>query len=175
MNTALLVIDVQQALIDGRPVRKDEFLMNINMLIDAAHAGGTEVIYVRHDGGTDDELEAGTPGWQLDRSLSPMLEEQVFDKRFSSAFRNTSLHRYLQEKQISRLVVCGMQVEYCVDTSVKVAFELGYEVIIPSGATTTYDNPLISGEKIAAFFERMIWHEPLANMVTMEEAIALLK
>lgn len=175
MNTALLVIDVQQALIDGRPARKDEFLMNIKMLIDAAHTGGTEVIYVRHDGGTGDELEAGTPGWQLDCSLSPKLEEQVFDKRFNSAFRKTGLHKYLQEQDIARLVVCGMQVEHCVDTSVKVAFELGYEVFIPSGATTTYDNPLLSGAKITAFYERMIWHEPLAKMVTMEEAIALLK
>jgi nicotinamidase-related amidase len=174
MKTALLVIDVQQALIDARPTRLDEFLINIKMLVDAAHKGGTEVIYVRHDGGAGSELESGTAGWQLDRSLAPRLEERVFDKRFNSAFRKTGLHQYLEEQEITRLVICGMQIEFCVDTSVKVAFEFGYEVFIPSGATATYDNLFFSGDKIAAFYEHMIWHEPLASVVTMEEAVELL-
>ena len=72
-------------------------------------------------------------------------------------------------------MICGMQIEFCVDTSVKVAFELSYEVLIPSGATTTYDNPFLSGDKIIAFYERMIWHEPLARVVSMEEALNSLR
>ncbi len=175
MKTALLVIDVQQALIDGRPAHVDEFLINIKLLIDAAHQGGTDVIYVRHEGGAGNELEAGTRGWQLERSLSPRMDERIFEKRFGSAFRKTGLHEYLQERDVSRLVVCGMQTEHCIDTSVKSAFEHEYDVFIPSGATTTYDNPFLSGKKIIAFYERMIWHEPLANVVTMEEALALLR
>ncbi|WP_153279670.1 cysteine hydrolase family protein, partial [Streptococcus pneumoniae] len=33
---------------------------------------------------------------------------------------------YVQHIGIEKLVLCGMQTEYCVDTSVKVAFEYGY-------------------------------------------------
>lgn len=175
MKTALLVIDVQQALIDAKPARKDEFLLNLKFLIDAAHAGGNEVVYVRHDGGPGDELASGAPGWQLDRSLSPRLDERIFDKRFSSSFRRTGLHDYLSVRGIERLVICGMQTEYCVDTSVKVAFELGYDILIPSGATSTYDNPFLSGEKIIRYYERMIWHEPLAKVISLEDAVSLLK
>ncbi|NLI54423.1 MAG: cysteine hydrolase [Clostridiales bacterium] len=175
MKTALLVIDVQQALIDEHPAHMDGFLLNLKLLIDAAHAGGTEVIYVRHDSGPGDVLEADTPGWQLDRSLSPRSNERIFDKRFGSAFRKTGLHEYLQERDISRLVVCGMQTEHCIDTSVKVAFEHDYEVFIPSGATTTYDTPFLPGAKIISFYESMIWNEPLASVVSMEDALALLK
>ena len=174
MKTALLVIDVQQAMIDEHPARMDEFLLNIKLLIDAAHNGGTEVVYVRHDGGEGDILAYGTPGWQLDRSLKPREDERIFDKRFGSAFRQTGLQDYLSQQGITRLVVCGMQTEYCIDTSVKVAFEHGYEVIIPSGATTTYANPFLSGEKLVYYYERMIWHAPLARVVDMEEAISLL-
>lgn len=174
MKTALLVIDVQQAMIDERPARMDECLLNLKLLIDASHHSGTEVIYVRHDGGAGDVLAYGTPGWQLERSLQPTPDERVFDKRFSSAFRQTGLHDYLSGNGITRLVICGMQTEYCVDTSVKVAFEFGYEVVIPSGATTTYANPFLSGEKLIHFYERMIWHAPLARVVDMEEAISLL-
>mgnify|MGYP001218930298 CR=1 FL=1 len=171
MKTALLVIDMQQALTDAQPARKDEFLLNVKFLVDAAHAGGVEVVYVRHDGGADDDLAFGTPGWQLDRSLSLREGERVFDKRFSSSFRNTGLHEYLSERGVERLVICGMQTEYCIDTSVKVAFEFGYDILIPSGATSTYDNPFLTGEKIILFYERMIWHEPLAQVVCMQDAV----
>ena len=175
MKTALLVVDVQQALVDERPARMDEFLLNIGMLIDAAHQGETEVIYVRHDGGAGDSLAFGSAGWQLERSLAPHANERVFDKRFRSAFKNTGLQQYLQEREITRLIVCGMQTEYCITTSVTVAFELGFEVLIPSGATTTYSNPFISGEKLVNYYERMIWTDPLANVIPMEQALELLK
>lgn len=170
MKTALLVIDVQQALIDENPAYRDGFLLNLKLLIDAAHTVGTEVIYVRHDGGEGDVLAYGSDGWQLCSSLAPRESERIFDKRFGSAFRQTGLHDYLKSRGIGRLIVCGMQTEYCIDTSVKVAFELGYEVLIPSGSTTTYDNPFLSGAKVIQFYERMIWHEPLARVVTVEEA-----
>ncbi len=174
MKTALLVIDVQQAMIDDHPARMDEFMLNLKLLIDTAHQSGAEVIYVRHDGGEGDVLAYGTSGWQLEKSLHPRAEERVFDKRFGSAFRQTGLRDYLIERDISRLVVCGMQTEYCIDTSVKVAFEFGYDVVIPAGATTTYANPFLSGEKLITYYERMIWHEPLARVVPMEEALGIL-
>ena len=174
MKTALLVIDVQQAMIDDHPARMDEFLLNIKLLIDAAHKSGTEVVYVRHDGGEGDTLAYGTSGWQLDQSLQPRTDERIFDKRFSSAFRQTGLQEYLTAQGISRLVICGMQTEYCIDTSIKVAFEFGYEVVVPAGATTTFANPFLSGEKLIAYYEHMIWHEPLARVISMEDALRLL-
>ena len=174
MKTALLVIDVHQAMIDDHPTRMDEFMLNLKMLIDAAHKGGNEVVYVRHDGGEGDSLAYGTSGWQMERSLIPRAEERVFDKRFNSAFRKTGLHEYLSAQDVSKLVICGMQTEYCIDTSIKVAFELGYDVVVPAGATTTYANPFLSGEKLITYYERMIWHEPLAKVIPMEDALALL-
>ena len=174
MKTALLVIDVQQALVDERPARMDEFLLNIGMLIDAAHQGETEVIYVRHDCGAGDSLAFGSIGWQLERSITPRAEERIFDKRFRSAFFKTGLQKYLQEREITRLIICGMQTEYCIDTSVKTAFERGFTVVVPAGATSTYANPFLSGEKLISYYEHMIWHEPLAKVVSVEQAQKLL-
>jgi nicotinamidase-related amidase len=175
MKTVLLVIDVQQALVDDSPANKDTFLVNLKLLIDAAHDGGTEVVYVRHDGGEGDVLAYGEPGWQLERSLQPRADERIFDKRFGSAFLKTGLHAYLSDKGVTNLVICGMQTEYCIDTSVKTAFEHGYEIVVPAGGTTTYANPFLSGEKLIYYYERMIWHEPLARVLPMEDAIRLLK
>jgi len=129
---------------------------------------------VRHDGGEGDVLAYGTSGWQLEKSLHPRAEERVFDKRFGSAFRQTGLREYLAEREITRLVVCGMQTEYCIDTSVKVAFEFGYDVVIPAGGTTTYANPFLSGDKLINYYERILRNEPLARVVPMEEALGII-
>lgn len=173
-KTVLLVVDVQQALIDANPVREDEFLLNLKMMIDVAHASGTEVVYVRHDSGPDDVLTAGTDGWQLYRSLKPCANERVFDKKVNSAFHQTGLDAYLKEKGVGRIVLCGMQTEHCIDTTCKVAFELGYDVVLPSGGTTTYTNPFLTGEKLINFYEHMIWHEPLASVRPVDEVLSIL-
>lgn len=174
MKTVLLIVDVQQALVDNSPAHKDEFLINLKFLTDAAHASGTEVVYVRHDSSPDPELTAGTPGWQICSALDPRSDERIFDKRFSSAFRKTGLREYLDGRGVERIVLCGMQTEYCIDTTCKVAFEYGYDVIIPSLCTSTFSNPLLSGEKIVLFYEKLIWHPPLATVVSMEDGISLL-
>ena len=175
MKTVLLVVDVQQALVDEGPAHKDEFLLNLNLLISTAHDYGVEAIYVRHDGGEGDVLAMDTEGWQLHSSLVPRVDEKIVDKRYSSAFRKTDLREYLDGKGVKRIILCGMQTEYCIDTTCKVAFEYGYDVIIPSGGTTTYTNPLLSGEKLVVYYERLIWNEPLATVKPMEEVLELLK
>ena len=107
MTTALLVIDIQQALIDDHPANEESFLKRVDDLILAAHASGKEVIYVRHDGGSGDSLEKGTPGWELIPYLRPSATERIFDKQYSSAFKETGLREYLAERGIAQLVICG--------------------------------------------------------------------
>jgi len=174
-KTALLVIDIQQALMDDHPANEEVFLKRVDELILAAHASGKEVIYVRHDGGAGDSLEKGTPGWELIPSLRPSATERIFDKQYSSAFKETSLREYLTGRGIDQLMICGMQTEYCIDSSVKAAFEHGFSVIIPSGATTTYSNPFLTGERMIVYYEKMIWHIPLAKVVSMEKALRTLQ
>src|SRR5262247_448304 len=73
MKTALLVIDVQVGIIDHfQAYNKDRVLANINDLITKARAAKIPVIYVRHDGGKGDPLEANTEGWQIHQRIAPV-------------------------------------------------------------------------------------------------------
>ena len=137
---ALIVIDVQQALVDGHPSKEDSFLVAVGAMIDACRRAGVPVLYVCHDGGAGDELERGTDGWRVHCAVAPQAGEIVVDKRFNSAFRQTGLHETLQSLGAKRIVMCGMQTEFCFDVSVKVAFELGYDVTVPREAVTTFDS-----------------------------------
>jgi nicotinamidase-related amidase len=44
---------------------------------------------------------------------------------------------YLREKQVSELVICGMMTHMCVDTTVRAAFDLGFECRLAHDACAT--------------------------------------
>ena len=90
--------------------------------------------------------------------------EKVFQKRYNSMFKETGLKEYLDQQGIEKLVLCGMQTEYCVDTSVKVAFEHGYKLVVPEGTVTTFDGDDIPAETINEFYEN-IWDERFADVL----------
>ena len=142
---ALIVIDVQQALVDGHPSKEDSFLVAVGAMIDACRRAGVPVLYVCHDGGAGDELERG--------------------------FRQTGLHETLQSLGAKRIVMCGMQTEFCFDVSVKVAFELGYDVTVPREAVTTFDSGFAPGEVLTAYFEDRIWDGRYARVLDTDGVV----
>ena len=79
-------------------------------------------------------------------------------------FKETGLKEYLDQQGIEKLVLWGMQTEYCVDTSVKVAFEHGYKLVVPEGTVTTFDGDDIPAETINDFYEN-IWDERFADVL----------
>ena len=174
-NTALLVVDVQTALVRSHPYKETEFIASIQELTDTARQHGMEVIFVRHDDGKDSELEYGTADWQIVPHVVPAPEEKIFDKRFSSAFRQTGLREYLESRGVKNIILCGMQTNFCIDTTCRVAFEFGYRVIIPRGATTTFDNSLSTAEKIVSYFENILWPGRFAEVKPLEEVLSMIK
>ena len=153
----LLVIDTQKGITDSRLYGFETLRANIKALIARAREEGVEVIYVRHDDGPGTELAAGAPGWEIAREVSPMKGEKIFDKRFNSAFLETGLEEYLREADIKTLVVAGLQTEYCIDATVKSAFERGFKVLLPKGGITTFDNGSFSAAQINRFYYESIW------------------
>ena len=80
----------------------------------------------------------------------------------------------MDSKIDKRLMIIGLQTNYCIDCTIKSAFEKGYEVIIPEGTNSTFDNPYMSAEVTYNYYNDDVWEE-LVNSVTMEEAIDLIR
>ena len=165
---ALLIIDMQTALVNAHPFHEKETIERINELSETCRKNKIPVIYVRHDDGEGEELEFGSDGWQIHESLAPNTGEKIFEKRFNSAFRQTGLHEYLREIGAKNLLLCGMQTEYCIDASIKVAFEYEYGITVPRGATTTFDNEFAKGEELLNYYENRIWNNRYAKIVSVE-------
>lgn len=129
------------------------------------------MVYVLHDGGAGDELERGTDGWQAYAAVAPQGGEPCVSKRFNSAFRRTGLHEMLRSLGAKRIVMCGMQTEFCFDVSVKVAFELGYDVTVPREAVTTFDSEFATGDALTAYFEDRIWDGRFAQVKDTDSVV----
>lgn len=145
MKTALIVIDIQNMPVAEQPYAIAERLTLWQDSLAQARQAGLEVIHVRHH---DQELVKGTADWEIHSTVAPLASEKIFDKTFNSAFKETGLHAYLQETGIEQLVIMGMATNFCIDTTVKVAFEYGYQLaIIKDGTTTGYSGKLDAKDK----------------------------
>ena len=171
MSTALLIVDVQNALVEAKPFNGTDVIRNINRLIEKARQIGVEVIYIQHDGGIGGEFEKNTKGWEIFGDIAPRFTDKVFDKNFNSSFKNTNLKNYLDSKGITTLILVGMKTEYCIDATCKSAFEQGYDLIIPKNATTTFDNDFFLAEKLVKYYEEKIWNKRYAQVMPVDEVV----
>ncbi len=169
---ALIIVDMQTALVEAGPHNKAAVVANIKELIQACRKQKLPVVYIQHDGGSGDELEHGSAGWTIYKELAPLPGEAVFEKHYNSAFRKTRLREYLDQMGAKKVIMCGMQTEYCLDVTCKVAFEYGYEVTIPRSTTTTFDNAFASGKALSEYYENQIWHNRYAQVVGLEQVLA---
>lgn len=137
MNTALLVIDVQQGLFEEpTPVYgADGVLKNIDALVDRARAAGVPVFWVQHSTKTD--LIEESHDWQLHTALKPLTTDHFIRKHHGNAFQDTALKGELDALKIGKVVVVGLVTDGCVQATCKGAHALDYDVTLVKDAHST--------------------------------------
>ena len=146
-GTALLVVDLQQALCDAAPAAAmNSVTERIKALLEWAEVRSWPVVFVQHWTEPGTILDQGSAGWQLAEALRSHDADFRLEKNVSSCFENGKLDAWLRAHGISRLCITGMQSEYCVSAACEGAAALGYEVVLPVDAHMTID----ASEKSAA-------------------------
>ena len=169
----LLVIDVQKALVDEDLYAYETFVDSVVRLVDAARKNGVEVVFVQHDAGAGSRLSIGDEGFEIIDEIKPEAGEKVFVKTVNSCFGNKDFKAYMEQQTDRRLMIVGLQTNYCIDATVKSAFERGFEVIIPEGTNSTFDNNYMNAETTVRYYNEDVWEE-IVDSVTLEEAIDLM-
>jgi len=149
MTSAVLVIDVQQALCTGPQAAWDAqgLIQRINVVTRQARAAEATVIFIQHEGeGT--ELAHGSAGWQLAEGLRVETEDLRVPKMTPDAFLRTNLSELLQARHVRRLVVCGLHSEFCIDTTVRRALALGYPVTLVADGHSSMGNEVLDPEQV---------------------------
>ena len=169
----LIVIDVQKGITDERLYNYESFLKNITSIIDAARKNGVEVIYVQHDDGPGSGFSVGDRDFEIADQVAPKVGEKVYFKTINSCFGNKELVSYLENEDT--LMIVGLQTNFCIDASIKSAFERGYKVIVPEGTNSTFDNDYMTGETTYNYYNKMMWPVRFAECVTVSEAVSMME
>jgi nicotinamidase-related amidase len=133
MKTALGIIDVQNSLLDEGPWQPDLLLERVEALIQKARSSDVPIVFV-----TDRRIE---PDGAIHPSLSVAPGDLYVEKGVNNSFEDTPLDELLRARGIERLVVAGLQTDYCINATCRGGAALGYEVVLASDAHSTNDEP----------------------------------
>jgi nicotinamidase-related amidase len=168
INTALVVVDVQEAFEDGEywgRRNNPDCEANIAGLIAAWRAAGGPIVFVRHEFETHDwafkDVVSGEP-------------DLLVSKQVNSAFYGApDLDAWLRERGLGAIALCGITTDHCVETTARMGANLGYEVLFVLDATHTFDRTgpdgtVMSADELARATATQL-HEEFATIVSASE------
>ena len=113
-------------------------IARITELVARARAARVPIVFVRNNGGIGDPDEPWTPGWEIHPALRPDSRDMVIDKSTGDAFAATPLDAALKTLDVTRLVVTGLQSEYCIRDTALGALSRNYAVTLVADGHSTY-------------------------------------
>jgi len=144
MTRALIVIDMQRGFDDldfWGPTANPDCERNVAALLAAWARSGEPVVVVRHDSmHPDSPLHPESAGNALVDPVAAVEPALFIRKRVNSAFYgDVDLHAWLTGQGIREVVLCGIQTNMCVETTARMAGNLGYDTTLVLDATRTFD------------------------------------
>ena len=92
---------------------------------------------MKADWGTGAWVE-GTPGPEIVPQLTPQPGDIVVRGKLTlDAFHSTALNYLLRANEIETVVFCGFHTNWCVESTARSAYDLGYRVVVISDCTGT--------------------------------------
>jgi len=183
MKTALLIIDVQNDYFPGGKMELSgsiDAALKIKELLSYFRKTDMPVIHVQHISARPGAafFLPDTEGAEFNDNVKPQAGEKIIVKNYPNSFRETGLDKYLKENEITKLVIAGMMTHMCIDTTVRAAFDLGYECILAGDCCATkelsIDNIKISAGDVQNSFLASL-NGMFAKVVKMNDAFELLK
>ena len=151
-NCAIVFIDFQNEYVDGVMALGDlgaAAIANARLLLDKARNENIPIFHIAHhgedNGNVFDPLSSNVA---IVDSLQPMDNEKTITKKYPNAFHNTELNELIQATGKQQIVFAGFMSHMCVSSSVRAAFDLGFENFIFHDACATRDLPNIEGNAI---------------------------
>jgi nicotinamidase-related amidase len=151
-HTALIVWDVQKMLVNN-VYNKDEFLKNINKLIESARNKGMQIFFTKITP-LPKEFESPArkyssskmkfnisqlPKEMFDLAIEPKASEIIINKNTASIFIGTNFELMCRNAGIETLIIAGIATEIGVESTARDAANRGFYVIVDSDASSSND------------------------------------
>lgn len=143
MSNILLLIDIQNDYFPGgkmelaHPVLAAE---NTAKILQLFRKKVLPVIYMQHIADKKASFfNPHTKGIEINSIVQPTASEIIIQKSYPNSFRNTNLLELIRDYGMSDLVICGMMTHMCIESTVRAAYDLGFNCTIISDACATKD------------------------------------
>lgn len=155
MATALLVVNMQMHMAvrtaAGRPRCNPDAEHHVATLLSLFRSRGLPVFHVFHTDNDPSSLyRRGLHEAEPMPCATPVADEGVFWKSGSSGFARTGLDPAMRRKGINRIVMIGAVAAYCITSTARAGYDLGFEMILPGEALLGFDVPAHDGGRIDA-------------------------
>src|SRR3954452_23988453 len=152
---ALIVVDVQRAFDEweaaGKRRNNPDAVARIADLLKAFRTHGAPIVHIRHEGTKPGStFLPQNSGYAVRDEAREQAGEPVIIKRVNSAFIGTDLENRLRDGGIATLVICGATTNHCVETTTRMAGNLGFDARLVRDATWTFDRTGPDGEAHSA-------------------------
>jgi nicotinamidase-related amidase len=154
-RTGLIVVDVQKAFDDweaaGKQRNNPDAVRRIVQLLAHFRAKQAPVIHIRH--ASLDPASSFRPdqlGFDAKDEVRERPGEPVIVKHVNSAFIGTDLELRLRQMGIENVVIVGAITNHCVETTTRMAGNLGFKAMLVRDATWTFDREGVDGEHFTA-------------------------
>ncbi len=142
-HATVIIIDAQKEYEDGGLALPDMVpkTAKIAALLGRARAVDSPVIHVRHlgqPGGLFDPLGDGSA---FVDEAAPRPGEIIVEKQLPNAFAGTGLQAQIRHLGRDELIFAGFMTHMCISSSVRAAFDLGYDCTVIAAATGTRPLP----------------------------------
>ena len=186
-QAALLIIDVQKGFDNPTLGRRNnpQAEANIVRLLTCWRVQGWPIIHVWHHVTTPTPPSASfVPTLNASSHLTgtvckdlvrPLSGEAIITKQTHSAFIGTNLESFLRQQQITTLVITGLTSNHCIETTTRMAGDLGFRGYFVADATATFDRTgpngvLYRAEMIQEMTQANL-HEEFAQVVTTDQLL----
>ena len=127
-------------------------LDKVNQRIAVYRQHHAPIIFVQHE---ETELPFGSDSWQLFEKLDTQPTDFSSENTCECLYQ-TNLNDLLTEQAVQTLEIAGVQTEFCVDTTIRMAHGLGYTCLMTPKTTSTLDNGHLTAAQIIQHHEA-IW------------------
>ncbi len=154
-DTALLIIDVQDAFNErlalGHKRNNPDAEANIARILAHFRQNSLPIFHIHHASTEPDSLFAPEKsGFAVQDIAKPKAGEAVIVKTVNSSFIGTSLEADLRAQGLTRLVITGATSNHCVETTTRMAGNLGFDAHLVRDAIWAFDQTGVDGELLTA-------------------------
>lgn len=153
-NCAIVFIDFQNEYVDGKmPLGQAgaKATANARLILDKARNDNIPVFHIAHHGEDNGNVfDTLSSNVNIVDSLQPLDNERTIVKMHPNSFYDTPLQALIEATGKKQIVFTGFMSHMCVSSSVRAAFDLGFENFVCHDACATRDLPDVKGNAISA-------------------------